>query len=574
MAQDSIAYGESLLADIREKNDKAERRARKDARQGEWKALAVDIGMNVANDIFATKRNELLNNENSLRQKMEITSANTSATDFSNKMAESTKYVGGEKAYWQNDFNTVVDTELGKKFLPNQRNELQYQKLLQATVNKNFESYYDEIKKKETATKDFLYKGTAENYNLNMKKITGDGTAKNAVARTISKLTGNLDLDVYESRNEELQKASKEYQTTYVDTFTKTRDEMLATAVAELSENAAGVPAPKLSGAAYTLKVTDLAGNQTEERRQDVVVSRLDKNNNIIQHTMVMGVGTNGTYQPITAASQNKEFDLNQIAAGLSANQVTRGKLEYTDLSGGLLARLGNIWAKQISLETKGKIAPNDIGYNDLLEPRRSAFVRKIIAAGLQARNEKWGTEKTGQLVYAQAIEDKLSGEEDAGGVRNIGALNVFDTMLALNKLTTKANTGVTNGKSGISKLAKDANSMYDGLEAMSAGNRAKLFDRLSKPNDEGGVNYFEGNIDSSGDFENYLNAFENIFKNQTIYNKDRYESVDEMLVASMLDLQAAQVEEQEKNKSIEERRQARMKTLQKTLNNARTSRI
>jgi hypothetical protein len=115
---------------------------------------------------------------------------------------------------------------------------------------------------------------------------------------------------------------------------------------------------------------------------------------------------------------------------------------------------------------------------------------------------------------------------------------------------------------------------MYDGLEAMSAGNRAKLFDRLSKPNDEGGVNYFEGNIDSSGDFENYLNAFENIFKNQTIYNKDRYESVDEMLVASMLDLQAAQVEEQEKNKSIEERRQARMKTLQKTLNNARTSRI
>jgi hypothetical protein len=574
MAQDSIAYGESLLADIREKNDKAERRARKDARQGEWKALAVDIGMNVANDIFATKRNELLNNENSLRQKMEITSANTSATDFSNKMAESTKYVGGEKAYWQNDFNTVVDTELGKKFLPNQRNELQYQKLLQATVNKNFESYYDEIKKKETATKDFLYKGTAENYNLNMKKITGDGTAKNAVARTISKLTGNLDLDVYESRNEELQKASKEYQTTYVDTFTKTRDEMLATAVAELSENAAGVPAPKLSGAAYTLKVTDLAGNQTEERRQDVVVSRLDKNNNIIQHTMVMGVGTNGTYQPITAASQNKEFDLNQIAAGLSANQVTRGKLEYTDLSGGLLARLGNIWAKQISLETKGKIAPNDIGYNDLLEPRRSAFVRKIIAAGLQARNEKWGTEKTGQLVYAQAIEDKLSGEEDAGGVRNIGALNVFDTMLALNKLTTKANSGVTNGKSGISKLAKDANSMYDGLEAMSAGNRAKLFDRLSKPNDEGGVNYFEGNIDSSGDFENYLNAFENIFKNQTIYNKDRYESVDEMLVASMLDLQAAQVEEQEKNKSIEERRQARMKTLQKTLNNARTSRI
>jgi hypothetical protein len=566
MAQDSIAYGESLLADVRKRNSDAERRERKDARRNEWKGLATKIGMSVADDIFATKRNQLLNNENSLRQKMEITSANTFATDFSTQMTEATKYAGGEKAYWQNDFNTIVNNKLSKKFLPNQRNELQYQKLLQATVNKTFESYYAEIQKKKEATQEFLYKGATKNYNFNMNKIAGEGTAENAVARAISNLTGNLDLDVYKSKNEELQKTSTEYQTTYVDTFNKTRNEMLATAVAELSEDAAGVPAPKLSGEAYTLNVTDIAGNKSEERRQDVVVSRLDKNNNIIQHTIVMGVGANGTYQPITAASQNKEIDLNQIAAGLSDNRVTQGKLEYTDLSGGLLARLGDIWAKQISLETKGKMVPNDIGYNDFLEPRRNAFVRKIIAAGIQAKNEKWGTEKTGQLVYAQAMEDKLSGEEDAGGVRNIGALNIFDTMLALNKLTTKGNTGVTNGKSGISKLAKDVNSMYAGLESMSGGDRATLFNKLSKPNDEGGVNYFEGNIDASGDFENYLNAFENIFKNQTIYNKDRYESVDEMLVASMLDLQAAQVKEQEKNKSIEKRKQARIEKLQKTL--------
>ena len=561
MAQDSIAYGESLLADIRERNDKAERRARKDAQRGEWKALAVDIGMNVANDIFATRRNELLNNENNLRQKMEITSANTFATDFSNQMSEANKYVGGEKAYWRNDFNTVVNNELGKKFLPNQRNELQYQKLLESTVNKNFEAYYNEVKKKQEATKKFLYKGTVENYNLNMNKITGEGTAKNAVARTISKLTGNLDLDVYESRNEELQRESKEYQTTYVDTFAKTRDEMLATAVAELSENAAGVPAPKL-GESYTQKNTDLLGNETEVRVTPAIVSQRNKDGDLVQKTVALVLGPNG-YEPYTNAQQRRSFDLASIGGGLNTQQVTRGKILYSQLPEETISKLSDVWNKQILLETGGDVKPGDMGHNDFFDAKRNSFIRTMVASGVQAYAEEWGTENTGQKVYVQAALDRIEG---TGGVANIGNLNAFDTMFAMDTLSkSNGGTGVINGKTGMRLLANKPTVLYEALEGMGSGARANLFKRLAAPVNDGGVNYFEGNLNEK-DFESDMLAFKYIFQNQTVFNRDNFDSIEVMLATATKHLADKFVRQEVEDKDIEERRQARIKKLQQTL--------
>ena len=569
MAQDSIAYGESLLSDIRQRNDKLRSRQRKQARKDEWKTLAVDIGMNVANDIFATRRNELLNNEDNLRQKMEITSANTFATDFSNQMSEANKYAGGEKAYWKNDFNTVVNNELGKKFLPNQRNELQYQKLLVATVNKNFESYYNEVKKKQEATKKFLYKGTAENYNLNMNKITGEGTAKNAVARTISKLTGNLDLDVYEARNEEIQKASNEYKTTYVDTFAKTRDEMLATAVAELSENAAGVPAPKL-GESYTQKNTDALGNETEVRVTPALVSQRNKDGDLVQTTVALVLGPNG-YEPYTNAQQRKSFDLAQIGGGLNTKQVTRGKILYTQLPETTISKLSEVWNKQILLETNNDMKPGDIGHNDFFDAKRNAFIRTMVASGLQADAEGWGTENTGQKVYVQAVLDRIKG---TGGVANIGKLNAFDTMFAMDKLSKlNGGTGVTNGKTGMRLLANKPTVLYEALEGMGSGSRANLFKRLAAPVDDGGVNYFEGNLNEK-DFESDMLAFKYIFQNQTVFNRDNFDSIEVMLETATKHLADKFVKQEIEDKDIAERKKERMQALQKTLNNARTSRI
>ena len=573
MAQDSIAYGESLLADVRKRNSDAERRERKDARRNEWKGLATKIGMSVADDIFATKRNQLLNNENSLRQKMEITSANTFATDFSTQMTEATKYAGGEKAYWQNDFNTIVNNKLSKKFLPNQRNELQYQKLLQTTVNKTFESYYAEIQKKKEATQEFLYKGAVKNYNFNMNKIAGEGTAENAVARAISSLTGNLDLDVYKSKNEELQKTSTEYQTTYVDTFNKTRNEMLATAVAELSEDAAGVPAPKV-GPSFTQKQTDALGSETEVTVFPTVVSTRNKDGELVQQTVGLVLGPNG-YEPLTAAHQRKSFDLAQIGGSLNAKQMTRGKILYTQLPEKTISKLSEVWNKQILLETDNKLKAGDIGHGDFFNAKRDAFIKTMVASGLQATLEGWGTENTGQKVYVQAVLDRLKG---TGGVANIGRLGVFDTMFSMDKLSKRNNnTGVINGKTGMRLLANKPTVLYEALEGMGSGPRNKLFQKLANPVEDGGVNYFEGNIDEE-EFKSDMTAFKYIFQNQTVFNRDNFDSIEVMLATATKHLEDDFVKQEAENKSREEienyKKQERMEALQKTFSNLRTSRI
>ena len=60
MAQDSIAYGESLLADIRDRNDKLAKQARKQAKKDAWKSAAVSIGLDVAQNIFTQRENNFL----------------------------------------------------------------------------------------------------------------------------------------------------------------------------------------------------------------------------------------------------------------------------------------------------------------------------------------------------------------------------------------------------------------------------------------------------------------------------------------------------------------------------------
>jgi len=57
MAQDSIAYGESLLADIRQRNDKLRSQAKKERNKDLWKSVAVKIGTDVVSDIFTQRQN-------------------------------------------------------------------------------------------------------------------------------------------------------------------------------------------------------------------------------------------------------------------------------------------------------------------------------------------------------------------------------------------------------------------------------------------------------------------------------------------------------------------------------------
>ena len=554
MAQDSIAYGESLLADIRQRNDKLRNQARKKAKRDEWKGVAMGIGLEMANDIFADRQQKILMNEEAVKQKMSITSANDSAQKIITDMNSAKAHEFGEADYYKNQFDKIVDNDLSEKYLPNQRNELQYKNLKQQIIEDNFDTYYKEIKAREQATQDYIAKKSVEQYNSNMNKIAGDGTLRGAIKNTITNLTGNLNVDAYNQKNATLAGESAQYVEAYVNTFNKTQDSLLAEAIADLAPNAAGVPAPQV-GTGYDVETTDILGNTTKTKVFPTIVSQRDSKGNLVQKTIGMKLGEGG-YEPFTRKKQQDSFDISQIGGALNNKEIDYGKIKFENMPSEQRTKLNNVWAKQIELDTDGKIKPNDIGYNDFYNAKRDSFIRTLVAAGKQARAQGWGTTQAGEKVYIQALMNKLEG---AGGVTAIGQANIFDTLFAMNDLTTgqQGKRGLTNGKAGMRELANDYTKMYQDLEGMGTSQRAILFDRLKNPVEKKGVNYFEGNLNS----EKYgvtIEGLENIFNKQQTYNLDNFKTIDKMLEASLKEIESRSLEETNAL-DVEKRRKERL---------------
>ena len=554
MAQDSIAYGESLLADIRQRNDKLRNQARKKAKRDEWKGVAMGIGLEMANDIFADRQQKILMNEEAVKQKMSITSANDSAQKIITDMNSAKAHEFGEADYYKNQFDKIVDNDLSEKYLPNQRNELQYKNLKQQIIEDNFDTYYKEIKAREQATQDYIAKKSVEQYNSNMNKIAGDGTLRGAIKNTITNLTGNLNVDAYNQKNATLAGESAQYVEAYVNTFNKTQDSLLAEAIADLAPNAAGVPAPQV-GTGYDVETTDILGNTTKTKVFPTIVSQRDSKGNLVQKTIGMKLGEGG-YEPFTRKKQQDSFDISQIGGALNNKEIDYGKIKFENMPSEQRTKLNNVWAKQIELDTDGKIKPNDIGYNDFYNAKRDSFIRTLVAAGKQARAQGWGTTQAGEKVYIQALMNKLEG---AGGVTAIGQANIFDTLFAMNDLTTgqQGKRGLTNGKAGMRELANDYTKMYQDLEGMGTSQRAILFDRLKNPVEKKGVNYFEGNLNSEK-FGVTIEGLENIFNKQQTYNLDNFKTIDKMLEASLKEIESRSLEETNAL-DVEKRRKERL---------------
>lgn len=116
MAQDSIAYGESLLADVRERNAKEQRKAESRAKKDFWKGAAVKIGLDVAKDIMGQRQTAFLNNEENMANKLRTTKAYDQSTAITAREKEAQAFEGGYDAYWAGKADTEVDAYLQTKF--------------------------------------------------------------------------------------------------------------------------------------------------------------------------------------------------------------------------------------------------------------------------------------------------------------------------------------------------------------------------------------------------------------------------------------------------------------------------
>ncbi len=557
MAQDSIAYGESLLANIRDRNDKLRSQAKKEAKKDQWKSLAVNIGMSVADDIFAGKQAQILNNEDAMRNKIQITAADDYANGVIAEHGQAESYKGGVNSWLMDNIKNELDFQYSQTYAKGNRNELEFNELVNSEAGKIFDARLKEYNARLEATKEHLAGGDLARYNANMAQLAGKGTAGGALVGLLTKLTGNSNADLYNSQNEEILRQSKEYQETYNSTWKQTRSATLAKAVAENMPSDLGLPSPKF-GTPYTEESVDFLGNTVKIRITPAEYSVRNKEGKVVQITRAMTLGPNG-YVPYTPRQQSQDINMAVVAGALNTKEIAAGKVTYDAMSGEDKANIRNIFAKQIKLESgDAKLSKGDSGYDAQLAFKEDAFVRRLVSAGKIAQEEGWGSRQAGQKIFLQAVKNKIESE---GSVNNLGKLNIFDTMFAMQELTTTNKLPMS--KSGMQYLANRPEDMYTALEGMNFAERNKLFNRL-KDSVDGGVNYFEGNINSE-DFKADILGFKNIFNNQKKYNldKDNFESVNEMLIASIRELSQQTTEEKNAEDSLE-RREARLEQLKK----------
>ena len=556
MAQDSIAYGESLLADIRDRNDKLRSQAKKEAKKEKWKSMAVNIGMDLANDIFKSKQIAFQNSEANVQNKLQIETGNNYANGVIAEHQKADVYKGGVNAYVMDNVKNELKFEYGKTYAEGNRNELEFNELINSEAAKLFDTRLKEYNERLTKTKEYLAGGDLARYNSNIKELSGKGTAQGALSGLITKLTGNSNADLYNSQNEEILRQSKEYQDTYSSTWKQTRSSTLAKAVAENMPSDLGMPSPTI-GTAYTVESTDLLGNVSKTRVTPVLFTVKNKEGKPVQITRAMQLGANG-YVPYTPSQQAQDIDMAMIAGSLNDKQVAAGKIKANDMSTEAKQKINKIFEAQI-------LAAHDLkkgepGYAAMRLQKDEVLARKIMTAGITAQKEEWGTQKTGEKVFIKALENKLK-EKGVGSVTDIGRLNIFDTMFAMQELTTTSDLRI--GKSGMQHLANRPKDIYTALEGMGAQERNTLFNRLADSVD-GGVNYFQGNINSE-DFKADILGFKNIFKNQEKYNLDKgnFDSVDAMLFESIKELKNRTTEEKNAAGSLE-RREALLEKLKK----------
>ena len=195
--ENSIAYGESLLANIRDRNDKLRKEEEKKARKNQWKALAGKVAISVAEDYMQQRTNNFINAENQVLRTIgaeEIIANNIKATEHEQNAKE---YDGGVDAYYLHDFTDKVKNELVNKYTGTQYSQTQVDALAHLIAKDNYKDYMKSIQDDIALTKAFNADNISnDDYLANAKALAADRASIIRNLPGLKQLTNNVNADI------------------------------------------------------------------------------------------------------------------------------------------------------------------------------------------------------------------------------------------------------------------------------------------------------------------------------------------------------------------------------------------
>lgn len=493
MAQDSIAYGESLLADVRERNAKEQKRAESRAKKDFWKGAAVKIGLDVAQDIMGQRQTAFLNNEENMANKLRTTKAYDQSTTITAREKEAQAFDGGYDAYWAGQADTEVDAYLQTKFAPGTYNQSAY-----ALHKKQLSSRYgQELAKQHKQdlqyTNDFLSAGGSKDAYNDLIKKSKAGTLTGALSNFIGKSTGVLDADLHNDTIANLLESSDKLtgynvdKKSYENAYEQTGDSALSVFIAEQNLGRSNLgQRPPTVGEAQTVKAAFGAEVFV------VPVQHYGADGNPT-HIDFVRPGSDGSINLDTpqATSSRQGFDLlsSQIrsATGPEKAFLDAGNKGVRSIASDRSETLTE--ALEQKVKDAGHKSTSKIG-QEMLQEEFDNVGAVAGAVIFRAKEEQWAQAGNAKLIAGEMVAQAYEKGNADRALSGAGLRNPYHTMFAIEGVVDAQRMTNTDGMGKLGG-ADNALNLYEAYRTETTPGRAKIDAALEANNN------FEGKVGS-----------------------------------------------------------------------------
>jgi hypothetical protein len=472
MAQDSIAYGESLLADVRKRNSEAERRERKDARRGEWKGLAAKIGMTIADNVFEQRQTAFLNNEQLMAQKLSMQKVDTEATTFNNTYQAAMKYDGGIEAWKRNEVEKMAAARLSQDYVDGTYSKADFNLLTKKVADGYYDTYSDEFDKRLKANQAYLTSGNTEAFTnaiASQAKSKGmTGTFLNKIG--LGKITGNTQTDLLKvNPYEKNANAQKIFQDQYNQTRDAGLSEFIAKEFSKEGRMKLGRPSVQISDEIITMTSINSAGMETELKVQQATQGRRDGS---VETFLINLDGSRYSLSSVQKLQDTLEFStaasLQQQNKNIQAGHNAIQNLKAVD---------SNIIDSHIKDNLKDRsFYETDADYIAAADKKKATIAAYVTQGGIAAADQRtgWGTAKDGRKVQLALILDNMR-SSNPKEMPVSGTQNPFETMFKIDQISTN----LVSGNVGISRIVSNGVALYDHYHGQSDDVRSSIEDRF-----------------------------------------------------------------------------------------------
>lgn len=475
----STEFGESLLANVRERNDKRAREYEKRAKRNAWKELGVRAAIGLGESMIQKRQEQFLNHETQLANKLKVSNATDTATRYTTTEANANAFTGGRDLYFQGLAAPQVRSFMESEYEAGTYNQTQYD-LLEKQLTAKYGKALDEQHRTGVEKTNAFLKTTGGDKGAYLAALKREkpGSASGMIANFIGSKTGIIKTDLHNSTQKMLDTA--EELKTYQSTYAATGDSSISTFVAKeglLDDVDLGTKAPTFS------EVKTKKGPFGEEISYVTVIAT--NKEGVPSMKEIYADPTTGEFMLNTSQSSRVQNNFNiltaQVQTATDKTYFEAGKNALINMDEDDLKFVQDVAKDRINKSNKstGRVGQGMLeSVNDNLSGQLGAILYTA------TKGEGWATAGDAVVIGQQML--KTNAENPGTRVMSgVGFNNPYHTMIAISdafdngKLAT-----ITDGFTDVG--TKSLSGLYNAYRSETKPGRDAIDAKLEK------TNYFE----------------------------------------------------------------------------------